>query len=364
MQRPAGVGASSGRCRAARRRRPRASSRTGRARRRGASRRGARTGRRRRARRRRERGGARRARPARRSSGGSTGSRRPIRPVSISPARTSSRASSERRKPTFVARPRIAVLGQRAVQAGERGRAVRAVGDHLGDHRVVVGADHRAGLDRGVDAHAVRVARPAAPGRRTGRSCASSALMRASIAWPRHARPRTSSASPAATRSCSSTRSRPVTSSVTGCSTCSRAFISRKKCVSGIVGVGDELDRARAVVARGRGQRDRLLARARSRSSAETTGDGDSSSTFWWRRCSEHSRSPSEMHVAVRVADHLHLDVPRARQEALDEHAVVAEARPPPRAARRRSPRRAPSGASTTRIPRPPPPAAALTSSG
>ena len=31
-------------------------------------------------------------------------------------------------------------------------------------------------------------------------------------------------------------------------------------------------------------------------------------------------------HGAVRVADHLHLDVPRARQEALDEHAVVAEA--------------------------------------
>ncbi len=31
-------------------------------------------------------------------------------------------------------------------------------------------------------------------------------------------------------------------------------------------------------------------------------------------------------HVAVRVGDDLHLDVPRARQEALDEHAVVAEA--------------------------------------
>ena len=34
--------------------------------------------------------------------------------------------------------------------------------------------------------------------------------------------------SPAATRICSSTRSRPVTSSVTGCSTCRRVFISRK----------------------------------------------------------------------------------------------------------------------------------------
>ena len=35
------------------------------------------------------------------------------------------------------------------------------------------------------------------------------------------------SGSPAATRSCSSTRSRPVTASVTGCSTCSRALTSR-----------------------------------------------------------------------------------------------------------------------------------------
>ena len=36
------------------------------------------------------------------------------------------------------------------------------------------------------------------------------------------------SGSPAATRSCHSTRSRPVIISVTGCSTCSRVFISMK----------------------------------------------------------------------------------------------------------------------------------------
>jgi hypothetical protein len=36
------------------------------------------------------------------------------------------------------------------------------------------------------------------------------------------------SGSPAATRSCHSTRSRPVMASVTGCSTCSRVFISMK----------------------------------------------------------------------------------------------------------------------------------------
>ena len=200
-------------------------------------------------------------------------------------------------------RPRIAVSASaRSSRASAVARS-RAVGDHLGDHRVVVGADHRAGLDRGVDAHAARVAAPAAPGRRTGGSCASSALTRASIAWPVQRRRRASSASPAATRSCSSTRSRPVTSSVTGCSTCSRAFISRKKCVDGIVGVGDELDRARAVVARGRAPARPPPRRARARSS----GDDDRR-----RRLLEHLLVAAlqralalaeREHVAVRVAD-------------------------------------------------------------
>ena len=62
-----------------------------------------------------------------------------------------------------------------------------------------------------------------------------------------------------------------------------------------VVGVGDELDRARAVVARGLRQRDGLLAQRRAAAPSETTGDGDSSITFWWRRWSEHSRSPSEI---------------------------------------------------------------------
>ena len=59
---------------------------------------------------------------------------------------------------------------------------------------------------------------------------ASSALIRHSIAWPDR---RTSSwpsdsGSPAAMRSCSRTMSSPVTSSLTGCSTWSRAFSSMK----------------------------------------------------------------------------------------------------------------------------------------
>ena len=59
----------------------------------------------------------------------------------------------------------------------------------------------------------------------------SSAYTRASMAWPamRTSSCPKASGSPAATRSCHSTRSRPVTSSVTGCSTWSRVFISMKK---------------------------------------------------------------------------------------------------------------------------------------
>ena len=61
--------------------------------------------------------------------------------------------------------------------------------------------------------------------------------------------------SPRATRSCHSTRSKPVTASVTGCSTCSRVFISMKK--KSPVGIEQEFDRAGADVIDGFRQRDR-----------------------------------------------------------------------------------------------------------
>ena len=93
----------------------------------------------------------------------------------------------------------------------------------------------------------------------------------------------------------------------------------------GRVGVGDELDRARARVPRRARQRDRLLAERL----AQLRRDDRR------RRLLEHLLvAPLQRalalaereHVAVGVGDDLHLDVPRARQEALDEHAVVAEA--------------------------------------
>ena len=146
----------------------RASSRTARARRRGASRRGARTGRRRRARRARAR--RRRGRPARRSSGGSAGSRRPIRP-GVHLARAHVLVGEQRAQEAGVGgQAEDRGVGQRAVQPRQRGRAVRAVRDHLGDHRVVVGADDRC-RSRSRRRRARRPGSgPAAPGRRTGRS--------------------------------------------------------------------------------------------------------------------------------------------------------------------------------------------------
>ncbi len=95
--------------------------------------------------------------------------------------------------------------------------------------------------------------------------------------------------------------------------------------LGGVVEAGDELDRAGVDVAAARASATASAPR-RSRSPVDTTGEGDSSITFWWRRCREHSRSPRCSHVAVGVGDHLHLEVARPRQVALDEHAVVAEA--------------------------------------
>ena len=139
--------------------------------------------------------------------------------------------------------------------------AGRGVGDDLGQHRVVEHRHHRPVDDAGVDAHARRGraartrsrvvghleavdrARPAAasPWRDPRRRAAPRSNVRCAAGGSASSRP------PSATCSCSSTRSSPVVSSVTGCSTCRRVFISRKKkspCV-----VGHELDGARAGVA-------------------------------------------------------------------------------------------------------------------
>src|SRR4030095_14615440 len=94
------------------------------------------------------------------------------------------------------------------------------------------------------------------------------------------------SRSPAATRSCSSTRSRPVTASVTGCSTCRRAFILREWKTAGASGGAAQL---RAHYRRG-GLLDHLLVAALEAALALAQVE----------------------HGAVGVCDHLDLDVTRA----------------------------------------------------
>ena len=94
------------------------------------------------------------------------------------------------------------------------------------------------------------------------------------------------------------------------------------------------------------------------------TGEGASSSTFWWRRWSEQSRSPRWIGIAVAVAEDLEFDMARIAEIFLDIDGVVAE-RGLRLAARladlafELGPRSV-----TTFMPRPPPPDAALTSTG
>src|SRR6266705_1425604 len=112
------------------------------------------------------------------------------------------------------------------------------------------------------------------------------------------------SGSRAATRIICSTISIPVTSSVTGCSTCSRVFISRKK---------------------------KLLSWPATNSTvpAESYPTAFASATAWApmrRRVSASISALGEMDdAAVLVAEHLDLDVAGVDDEFLDEDPVIAE---------------------------------------
>ena len=91
-------------------------------------------------------------------------------------------------------------------------------------------------------------------------------------------------------------------------------------------------------------------------------GAGASSTTFWWRRCIEQSRSPRWMAFPGRRPAP-GSPLPRVLQELLHVHHVVAERR---LASRLVVAMALASAASvcTTRMPRPPPPPAALTITG
>ena len=128
--------------------------------------------------------------------------------------------------------------------------------------------------------------------------------------------------------------------------------------------VEHELGGARAPVGDRLRERARRRPPSRARSPGSSAGDGDSSSTFWCRRWTEHSRSPSAIARA------------RARRRAAGSRRAAAarrsarrtrcrrRTRPLPRARAASSASSSSSAERTTRIPRPPPPAAAFTSSG
>ena len=149
-----------------------------------------------------------------RSAAASASMRRPTSPVSSRPARTSGSASE---------RAQEADVGVHAEQHGvaERGvaaraaprRAVGAPDDHLGEHRVVVAAHDPALDDARVHPHALGPAQPQdppaggqearAPGPRRRSAPRRRARASRGVVLPN------GSGSPAATRSCSSTRSAP-----------------------------------------------------------------------------------------------------------------------------------------------------------
>ena len=155
--------------------------------------------------------------------------------------------------------------------------AICAVHDDLGQHRVVVRSDLRARFHPGFDARAGRprdqretsrarlkfLARDLphtdAPGSNT-RAAGSRSVSSGGI-------------SPAACRTIHSTRSMPVTSSVTPCSTCRRVFTSRKYQSRGVV-VVDELHRAGRLVVHGASQAARAASNSALRAVVRKAGRG------------------------------------------------------------------------------------------
>lgn len=169
---------------------------------------------------------------------------RSTRPVSRRPAATSGWASSRRRKPVLVVTPRMSVSAR---AARSRRSAVGRSGPYamtfasMGSYRLPISVPAATPLSTRMPSppgsDRCRIRPPVGRKSRSG----SSAQIRASMAWPTKEMSDCSygRGSPAATRTCHSTRSSrsgcavsaptAMASSVTGCSTWSRVFISMKK---------------------------------------------------------------------------------------------------------------------------------------
>ena len=126
----------------------------------------------------------------------------------------------------------------------------------------------------------------------------------------------------------------------------------------------EELDRAGAGIAERRRWPWRRSPPILALASALIAGEGASSQTFWWRRCSEQSRSPRWTPPPLPSPMHLDLDMARLVEIFLDIDRVVAEGGPGLGAGGGERVRAVRSALRATFMPRPPPPAAALISTG
>ena len=156
------------------------------------------------------------------------------------------------------ARPRCGTRRARArvrsTAESKRARGAR-LADQLGEHRIELRRRRQADVAAGIDAHA-GPRRLLVGGERAGAAARRRAPARHSRAAGRppsgRRGPASASDAPAAMRNCASTRSKPVTCSVTVCSTWMRGLHSMKKC-SPRLGIDQELDGAGVHVARRRG---------------------------------------------------------------------------------------------------------------
>ena len=291
-----------------------------------------------------------RRRAARRRRGASemwpsAATRRSSQPVSAVPAITSGRSSRSSRNALFVVPPRTTtVVSARA----RRNRALASARSRPQPMTLAIIESYSAAMTSpSATPVSTRIPGPdgsisssTVPGAGAKPRSGSSALSRASIAWPDAGGGSRSRRPPAATWSCSLTRSRPVVASVTGCSTCRRGvdLEEREGRSSGLV---EELDGAGVAIAGGTGQVDSRGPELALLLGAEGRGARllDQLLVAALDRAVAHARCPDG---AVVVGDDLNLDVARAGDQALDEDRRVAEASAAPRPARARRPRPAP----------------------
>ena len=220
--------------------------------------------------------------------------------VVVSPARNAGWATSQRRNGRFVVDALDLGLGERGGEPVERlargRRRARSASRSSGRRRAPISSPSSTPASTRI---AVRQPQPLEPaGLRQERPRILGVqphLDRVPVRLAARARQRL------ARRRCGAAARRgrgPVTSSVTGCSTWIRPFSSRKKksrpssmnSAVPALAVADRRARTRP--------RASLIARAQLRGRARA--EGDSSSTFWWRRWIEQSRSPSATTVPCR----------------------------------------------------------------